>query len=232
MGASKIEQLIDDMYDFVESCKPKSFSINQIIVPKDEMYDLLDELRLRTPDEIKRYQKIIAQRDAILEAAQNDADQMMEEARQRMNALIDEHEIMQQAYAHANEVMEDAANQANTMLTQAQRDADEIRSGALAYADSMMANIQDLLTQAHAASKMQYEGVVGCLKENLDVLAANRRELTGNDSTYEDAGNDSAADTDSTEALGGQGEEAAPTEEEEPADFVFDANTTLADLDV
>lgn len=225
MGASKIEQIIDDMYDFVDGCKAKAFSLNQIIVPKDEMYDLLDELRLRTPDEIKRYQKIIAQRDAILEAAQNDANQMIQEAQQRMNALVDEHEIMQQAYAHANEVMEDAANQANEMLSQAQRDADEIRSGALSYVDSLMENIQDLLTQAYEASKMQYEGVVGCLKDNLDVVAANRRELTGS-RTPDSEEAELSEENGTTEAA------AVGASEEEDADFVFDANTTLEDLDL
>ncbi|MDD6207661.1 MAG: ATPase [Clostridiales bacterium] len=224
MGASKIEQIIDEIYDFVDGCKSKAFSVNQIVVPRDEMYDLLDELRLRTPDEIKRYQKIIAQRDAILAAAQEEADQMIEEAQQRMNALVDEHEIMQQAYAHANEVMEDAANQANEMLSQAQRDADEIRSGALSYADSLMENIQDLLTQAHEASKMQYEAVIGCLKDNLDVVVANRKELTSTSAEDPDA----AIEPEENENMGAA---AATEEENEDVDFVFDANTTLEDLD-
>ena len=60
MGMSRIEQLIDDIYEFIESCKMQPLSQTKVIVPKDELYDLLDELKLRTPDEIKRYQKIIA----------------------------------------------------------------------------------------------------------------------------------------------------------------------------
>lgn len=223
MGASKIEQIIDEIYDFLEGCKVKAFSLNQIIVPRDEMYDLLDELRLRIPDEIKRYQKIIAQRDAIMEAAQNDADQMIKEAKQRMDALLSEHEIMQQAYAHANATMEEAANRANEMISQAQQDADEIRSGALAYADSLMENIEDLLSQAYSASKMQYEGVVGCLKENLDVLAENRAELSR--SAGNDRENYMLDESESAQAA------SAKEAEEDDVDFVFDANTTLEDLD-
>ena len=57
---SRIEQLIDEIEEFVESCKPQPFSQTKIIVPKDELFELLTELRLKTPDEIKRYQKIIA----------------------------------------------------------------------------------------------------------------------------------------------------------------------------
>ena len=53
---SRIEQLIDEIEEFVESCKPQPFSQTKIIVPKDELFELLTELRLKTPDEIKRYQ--------------------------------------------------------------------------------------------------------------------------------------------------------------------------------
>ena len=74
MGASRIEQLIEDIYEFVESCRMQPLSSTKVIVPKDELYDLLDELRLRTPDEIKRYQKIIANRDAIIADAEEKAE--------------------------------------------------------------------------------------------------------------------------------------------------------------
>jgi len=54
MSTKRIEQLIEDIYEFVESCKPTGFKSNKVAVPKDELYDLLDELRLKVPDEIKR----------------------------------------------------------------------------------------------------------------------------------------------------------------------------------
>ena len=58
--SSRIEQLIDEIEDYIESCKPKFMSSTEIIVNKDEIDELLRELRMKTPDEIKRYQKIIA----------------------------------------------------------------------------------------------------------------------------------------------------------------------------
>ena len=76
---SRIEQLIDEIEEFVESCKPQPFSQTKIIVPKDELFELLTELRLKTPDEIKRYQKIIANKDKIIGDAQAQAERMLEE---------------------------------------------------------------------------------------------------------------------------------------------------------
>ena len=78
MGASRIEQLIEDIYEFVESCRMQPLSSTKVIVPKDELYDLLDELRLRTPDEIKRYQKIIANRDAIIADAKTNPSRFLQ----------------------------------------------------------------------------------------------------------------------------------------------------------
>ena len=57
--SSRIEQLIDELEEYIESCKPKFMSNSEIIVNKDEIDELIRELRMKTPDEIRRYQKII-----------------------------------------------------------------------------------------------------------------------------------------------------------------------------
>ena len=64
---SKIEQLISEIEAYIDECKPQPFTNNKkIIVEKDVIDELLVELRMRTPDEIKKYQKIISNKDAIL----------------------------------------------------------------------------------------------------------------------------------------------------------------------
>lgn len=109
---SKIEQLIDEIEEFIESCKPQPFSQSKVIVPKDELYELLTELRLKTPDEIKRYQKIIANKDKIISDAEAQAHKMLDETTAYANALVEEHEIMIRAYDKAEEVMKSANEQA------------------------------------------------------------------------------------------------------------------------
>ena len=110
MSSSKIEQIIDDIEDYIESCKPKFMSNTDIIVNKDTMEELLRELRMKTPDEIKRYQKIINNKEAILADAQAKAQALIDEATIHTTELVNEHEIMQQAYTQANEVVAMAAS--------------------------------------------------------------------------------------------------------------------------
>ena len=52
--SSRIEQIIEEIEEYVESCKYQALSTTKIIVNKEEIEELLRELRLKTPDEIKR----------------------------------------------------------------------------------------------------------------------------------------------------------------------------------
>ena len=72
--SSRIEQIIEEIEEYVDSCKFQPLSTTKIVVNKEELEELLRELRLKTPDEIKRYQKIISNKDAILADAQAKAD--------------------------------------------------------------------------------------------------------------------------------------------------------------
>ena len=57
---SKIEQIITEIEEYIDNCKFQPLSITKIVVNKDDIDELWAELRLRTPDDIKKYQKIIA----------------------------------------------------------------------------------------------------------------------------------------------------------------------------
>lgn len=228
MGVSKIEQLIEDIYEFIESCKMQPLSSTKVIVPKDELYDLLDELRIRTPDEIKRYQKIISNRDAILSDAQEKANTMLAEAEAQTNALVDEHQIMQQAYYQANDIVNqateqanqllaEASEQANAILAQANADADQIRSGALGYTNDLLVNAENILSAAYESSKNRYESLLNALQSDLQVIASNRQELFPEQEV---------ASTKQVEYV----DEVVANQAEED-DYNFDEDTFLKDID-
>ncbi|CBK74584.1 hypothetical protein CIY_18550 [Butyrivibrio fibrisolvens 16/4] len=52
-NASKIEDIIDEIEAYIDDCKPTAFSTSKIIVNRDELESLIQELRTKTPDEIK-----------------------------------------------------------------------------------------------------------------------------------------------------------------------------------
>ena len=78
--SSRIEQVIEEIEEYIEGCKYQTLSNTKIIVNKEELEELLTELRLRTPDEIKRYQKIISNKEAILADAKSKAESIVAQA--------------------------------------------------------------------------------------------------------------------------------------------------------
>ena len=93
---SRIEQIIEEIEEYIDSCSYQPFSKKNIVVDKEEIEELLRELRMKTPDEIKRYQKILANKDAILNDAQAKAEAIVNQANLQLNELISEQEIMKQ----------------------------------------------------------------------------------------------------------------------------------------
>ena len=175
--SSRIEQIIDDIDEFIESCKYQPLSTTKIVVNKEEMEELLRELRLKTPDEIKRYQKIISNKDAILEDAQSKADAIIADAQARAQELVTQHEIMQKAYAQANDTINAANKQAQEILDSATQDANSIRLSAITYTDDMMANIGTGLSDAPEDAGGRYKSFIDALQSCLDVVNQNRQEL-------------------------------------------------------
>ena len=188
--SSRIEQIIEEIEEYVDSCKYQPLSTTKIVVNKEELEELLRELRLKTPDEIKRYQKIISNKDAILADAQAKADGMIQEAQIQTNELVSEHEIMQQAYAQANEVVTAATEQAQQILDNATRDANDIRIGAIQYTDDLLANAESIIGHTLDSYTTKYDGLINSLQECYDTVRSNRSELEvpSDDGYYDENG--------------------------------------------
>ena len=174
---SRIEQIIEEIEEYIDSCNYSPLSKKNIVVNKEELEELLRDLRMKTPDEIKRYQKMLANKDAILADAQAKADAIVNQANLQLSEMISEQEIMKQAYAQANAVVEAATVQAQEILNSAAADANEIRMGAMQYTDSMLANMQSIIQNTMESYNSRYASLINSLNGYYDMIAENRQEL-------------------------------------------------------
>ena len=174
---SRIEQIIEEIEEYIDSCSYQKLSKKNIIVNKEEMEELLRELRMKTPDEIKRYQKMLANKDAILADAQEKATAIVNQANIQLNEMLSEQEIMKQAYAQANAVVEAATAQAQEILNSAAADANEIRMGAMQYTDSMLANMQSIIQNTMESYNARYASLLNSLNGYYEMISENRQEL-------------------------------------------------------
>ena len=188
--SSRIEQLIDEIEEYIDNCKYQPLSNSKIIVNKDEIDDLLRELRQKTPEEIKRYQKIISNKEAILNDAREKAQALINEATEHTTELINEHEIMQQAYAQANEVVQLATRQLTLLampedteaavveiVDNATLEANAIKDSIMQYTDQKLAEVEDIIAHAVEVSQTHYSNLVSDLNRINDVVQTNRAEF-------------------------------------------------------
>ncbi len=131
-GADKMEvlEIIDMLEDVVEKSMAIPF-MGRAIVDREELLDLLQEIRLNLPGDLKQAKWVKEERQRILDEANKEAESIVKNAEEKMASLIDDHEITQKAYAQANEI-----------IAAAQNNARELRLGTKQYADDVMASLE------------------------------------------------------------------------------------------
>ncbi len=178
MSSSRIEQIIEEIEEFVEGCRYQPLSTTKIVVNKEELEELLRELRLKTPEEIKRYQKIISNKDAILSDAQEKAEAIITEAHNKAKELVSQTEIMKQAYLQASDTVNAANQEAQDILDSAQQDANNIRISAISYTNDILSDIASTIGDSLADISEKNNILIGTLQNCHDVINQNLRELS------------------------------------------------------
>jgi cell division septum initiation protein DivIVA len=109
---------------------------DEVRVDKEEIYDLLDQMRATIPEEIKQARWIVKERQEMLAEAKREAERIVQEARDRQEKLISQEEITKQAERAAEDIIEDARARER-----------EIRLGAEDYADEILNTLEVNLTK-------------------------------------------------------------------------------------
>lgn len=165
----EIFTLLDTLEDLLEEGKTIPFSTKGI-VDKEQLVDIIKEIRIKLPDELKQAKWVKEERQRILVEAQKEADNIVKEAENRIISMIDEHEITRKAYDQKTEIIETA----NEMSR-------EISKGTKEYADSLLANTEGVIQQTldklgtnmtEAMNLMQMS-----LEDTLKTIQNSRREL-------------------------------------------------------
>ena len=103
----EIFTLLETLEDILENSRNLPFT-NKTMVDKDEMLEIIKEIRIKLPDELKQAKWIKEERQRILVEAQKEADGIVKEAENRIISMIDEHEITRKAYEQKAEIIETA----------------------------------------------------------------------------------------------------------------------------
>lgn len=157
-----LDDLLLRMDEAIDSGSTVPFS-NKKMVDADQLHELIDQIRLDMPTEIKRAKDIEAQKKSIIEQAEKDAADVTAEARKRVtemikdakaeaDRLVSQQEIVGRANEYAKEQVERANKEAEEIIAQAREKEKQIR-------DAMVKSINESLTEASAVLQKNLDAV-------------------------------------------------------------------------
>jgi cell division septum initiation protein DivIVA len=165
--------LIDKLDDLVHNAKQVPLT-DQVRVDKEEIYDILDQMRATIPEEIKQARWIVKERQEMLAEAKREAERIVKEARERQSQLISEQEVTKQAerivkearerqsqLISEQEVTKQAERAAEDIIEDARAREREIRLGAEDYADEILNTLEVNLSKFIAAVQRGRERLQG-----------------------------------------------------------------------
>ncbi len=139
--------LLDVLEDELQSGTSIPFG-NRVLINRDKCMEIIKDIRLNMPEEIKQAEWLKMERQKILVDAQKESETIIREAEKRIESLVEENEITQRAYEQARNILESCQNNAK-----------EIRLGSKEYADNLLEQVENYLI------------------EQIEILRQNRQEL-------------------------------------------------------
>lgn len=184
-----IEELINNLEEVVEKASKVPLT-NKVMIDPDEIYEIIEELRLKFPTELRQSRMILEERTKILMEAQKEAEDLRKENDRLMSKMVEEHEITKQAKMVAEEIQEEAI-----------KNSKEMRFGAFEYADEKLALLEKIILESNENFNKQTQSMYSFLEsilentksvidsqieknqqffnESLDIIHENRQELRG-----------------------------------------------------
>jgi len=142
-----IFQLIDLLEELLENGAPVPLS-GKRLVSVGEAVEIIRQMRLSIPEQIKEAERIKNDRDSIIKRAETESQRLLKDAEARYSEMVDNHEIISAAYRQANDI-----------VATAQQSARELKLGAYDYTGKLLEKIEQVIF------------------ETMETLNSNRKEI-------------------------------------------------------
>ena len=156
-------ELIDNLEDIIDRGVGIPLA-GKCLLDKDELLDIIQEIRLKMPDDLKQAKWIKEERQRILLEAQKEANNIIKNAEDKIISMINENEITKKAVEQATEIVENANKRSR-----------EIKLGTRQYADDVLADMEKIMEKTlstlreNRISMQQKESRKQVNMEDLDV---------------------------------------------------------------
>lgn len=150
-------ELLDELEDIIDKGASVPFSA-RCILDKDELLDVLQEIKLKLPEDLKQAKWIKEERNRILQEAQTEADTLIKNAEDKIIAMVNENEITKKAIVQGNQIIEDA-----------RRNAQQVTDSSYNYADNLLETVEKVVM----SSMKDLEQCVNIVRNNRNEMRSN-----------------------------------------------------------
>ena len=151
----KMEDLVNELQEMVNDAKGMPFASDKVMLSRDTVLDILDEIEDAVPTEVRQAKNIVNDRNQILSQAKKEAEEIIKQAEERRKAMINQHEITKQAQAQAVEI-----------LSEAKSKAAGVKKAANQYVDDMMKTVEDSLAKQYNEIKKTRQNILDTHKKS------------------------------------------------------------------
>ncbi|SFO37476.1 Cell division septum initiation DivIVA, interacts with FtsZ, MinD [Geodermatophilus obscurus] len=160
----RLYETVDELSRVIENARSVPMS-GSCMVPRDQLLDLLDDLRENLPDEVHAAGAIVEQRTEILEQAQAEAEQLTGRTREEADRLVaaarrQREEVLGTARRQRDELLARARAEAEDLLAQAESQADRMVAEARAHHEALLADAEAQQAEMVAAARAEHERLV------------------------------------------------------------------------
>lgn len=197
---ANLESILNELDEVLEGATTLPLT-SKCMVDADRIRDLIDDIRLNIPSEIKQARAVVADRNEILSMAKQEAEELIRKAEERAKALVDNDTIVRQANAkgmallgeatqkatdmvnqanaRASEILSQASTKASEMLSQATLRSKEMKQTAFDFSESMLRSTEDVVSKSLEEIKRTHQAILtsarAAVQQNTPMPEANVR---------------------------------------------------------
>ncbi len=132
-----IEEILDQVDELLDKAWNLPLAGGRCVVDVEKVREMIDDVRLNLPTEIRQAKAIVSDRADIIGGAKKEGESIINKAQERARQLVSQDETVKAANARAQEIVTNASKQAR-----------EMRANARDYSDNMMMRVEEVLTKA------------------------------------------------------------------------------------
>jgi len=162
-------ELIDSLEEAIEHSTAVPLT-GKSLIDKDDLLDIIEDVRLKLPEELKQAKWVKEERARILHEAQKEAGSIIKTAEDKIISMINEHEITLRAQA-----------QAESIIDRANENAKDIKCGVLQYSNDILAGLETVITDIKSTLNRSVSDVrksVDDIEDTITIISDNRKELS------------------------------------------------------